>query len=140
MSDCKCRGYNIEVLPRVATGMGNGSAATADAAKKDATDQAEGEATAKAAAQFGQHLCPPPCISIPIPRIVASGSDTIGPISEAGQFHAFGWAKAQLDVLCIELPVTVHPAGATLPRPTAVEPQPAHTDGIAPVGGGSRTR
>ena len=90
MSDCKCPGYNVGVLPGVEIGVGNGASEKEEKAKEEAKTKAEGEAIGKAAAQFGKHLCPPPCISIPIPRIVASGSDTIGPISEAGQFHAFG--------------------------------------------------
>jgi hypothetical protein len=133
MPDCECPGYNVDVLPGVEIGMGNGLGKEEAAAISEAKGKAEAEALGKALAQFGKHACPPPCISVPIPKIVSSGGDIIGPISETGAYHAFGWAKAQLDVLCLDIPVPVNPPGATVPRP-------ANTDGIAPVGGGSRTR
>src|ERR1700680_2199110 len=95
-----CPGYNARVLPQVAIGLGIATATTPDAAKAQAKQEAEGKALSNALAQFGKHLCPPPCISIPIPVVTASGADVITEVSGGGPFSAFGWGTAALDVLC----------------------------------------
>jgi hypothetical protein len=128
----KCPGYNVAVLPAVEIGLGLGDGATAAAAKDAAKKEAEGKALSKALAQFGNHMCSPPCISIPIPRLTASGADVIGEVSGASEFSAFGWAKAQLDVLCLPVDVPVNPPSATIPNAKTVPGD------IAPVTGGTR--
>jgi hypothetical protein len=80
--------------------------------------EAEADAVAKALAQFRNHLCAGSCISIPIPKLIGSGSDIIGEL--AGEFSAFGWAKAQLDVLCLAVSVPINPPGAKLPQAMTV--------------------
>jgi hypothetical protein len=61
--------------------------------------------------------------------LVASGADVIAEVSGGkGPFSAFGWAKAQLDVLCLQVSVPIVPAGATLPVRTV----PAETADVNP--------
>jgi hypothetical protein len=116
----KCPGYNKDVLTAVETGLGLGTGATGAAAEAQAQQEAEGKALSKALGQFGKYMCPPPCISIPIPHLVASGASVIAEVTgSSGPSSAFGWAKAQLDVLCIPIPVpgttSTDPVSATLP-------------------------
>jgi hypothetical protein len=139
MPKSKCPGLNPNVLPQVAIGMGLAQAATQPAARAAAKQEAEAKAVASALAQFGNHLCAAPCVSVPIPKLVGSGSGVIADLAGGGSFSAFGWAKAQLDVLCLK----VEGAGGGKPpaKPRPPKPRPPSVPGnIAPVTPGSRTR
>jgi hypothetical protein len=104
----------------VAAGLGDGpTPAAADAA---AQKDAEGRALAKALADFPKYLCAAPCLSVPIPHVVASGAGGIAAIAGGGEFSSFGWAKAQLDVQCIPQPgVPIPPQTAPGGGQTAIE-------------------
>src|SRR5690349_15925005 len=96
-----CPGYAAGVLSEDSIGLGLGTADTPDGAKTKAQQEAIGKAISGAMSQVGNHQCGAPCITIPIPRLLASGGDVIAAVSNIngkppGPFSAFGWAKAQL--------------------------------------------
>jgi hypothetical protein len=134
MPKCKCPGYNLDVLPKFEAAAHIGDGTTKAAAKTAAKKQAESDAVGKALAQFANHLCPSPCISIPIPKLIGSGADIIAEVEGADSYVAFGWAKAQLDVLCVQIQAPVNPPGASLPQPQTVPGD------IAPVTEKSKTK
>lgn len=105
----KCPGNNPNVLKPFAVGAGLASAATAKQANQ-AQREAEGKALIAAMSDFAKNLCSPPCISIPTPHLIASGADVINQLEGGDLFFAFGWAKAQLDVFCIQVPNPPVPA------------------------------
>lgn len=132
----QCPGYNTHVLPQVAIGLGLAGGRTEAEATRRAEQEAVGKAMNGAMAQFANHMCPSPCVSVPIPRLLASGASVIGEISGGGHpdaFSAYGWAKAQLDVLCMKFDVPQVPPETP---PPVSETVPGD---IAPVTGGSRT-
>ena len=137
MADIKCPGYNLDVLSKFAVGMAVfgpcDNQAEADAGAKA---KAIREAMSAAMAEFINHKCPGNCVSMPIPKLVDSGAGPITAIAGGGAFNAFGWAKAQLDVVCIHFDIPTIP-----PTPPATLPPIQTLPGdIAPVGGSTRTR
>jgi hypothetical protein len=114
-----CPGYNANVLPQAAHENATVDAATQAQADADAEARAKALALARAWSQFARHLCPPPCISVPILRIVASGFIPVPAQPGATRFASVGWADAQLDVQCIE------PPRPPMPLPPPLEPEPA---------------
>jgi len=101
-----CPGYNANVLPVPEKGHGLGDGKSQGEADLEAKGNAEGEALTKAWAKFPANMCPPPCGSIPILRIIDSGAVPVAAKEGATHFASVGWAEAQLDVLCIEYPAS----------------------------------
>jgi hypothetical protein len=126
-----CPGYNKDVLSADGNGLGNGT--TQAAADTEATQNAIIDAVTKVWSQWPSHQCLPPCVTIPMPRLVDSGANSTTPAG-AKRCTSQGWAVAALDILCVWVPPPpAPPAPATPATPTL-------PGDIAPVHGGSKTQ
>jgi hypothetical protein len=77
---------------------------------------------------------------VPIPKLVASGADTISELEGGGMYNAFGWAKAQLDILCLDPRTVAAPPKAAGAGATGSGPKAKTLPGdVAPVTEKSRT-
>jgi hypothetical protein len=97
----QCGTLNRNVLTQPEEGDGYACRDTQDDANKAAQAQAEVAAITEALQQFPAHQCPACCApGFPIPHLDASGFEVAQLKPGSTHFAAFGWAKAQLDVLC----------------------------------------
>jgi hypothetical protein len=102
MPNLNCPGYNRAVAGGTAWDFA--SEATVQASKDKAQTKADAKALAAALAGFVEHQCPPPCMSIPIPRLVKRGVTPLATPKEADFTLALAYADWELDVLCVEVP------------------------------------
>jgi hypothetical protein len=112
-----CPGMNVDVLPEPTRGKGIGDGSTQGEADKEAEGAAIADAITKAYLQFPKFQCPGQCVSVPIPKIVTASDGTVqaGAVripaaTGAKHFASIGWARGQLDVLCLEQSAQPEPA------------------------------